>query len=85
MMKNIRSRLLRITKIQKSHQVALLGNKSVKHRLGWSRRKCNSSQNGLSTVANFDISQMMNLNMHGNPVFPIIIKKLPSSKGNTAA
>lgn len=84
MMKNTRSIPLRRTNIQKSHQVAVLGNRRVKQRLGWSSRNLNSSQIPLSRGTTFEAAQMTNLNMHGKPVFPMTIRKEPMRRGTIA-
>lgn len=84
MMKKIRSTALSTTKIQNSHQVAVLGKSNVKQRRGWSRRNLNSSQRALFRGANLETTQMTNLSMHGKPVLPMMIRKLPTRRIQTA-
>jgi hypothetical protein len=86
---------LRITRIPKSHHVAELGKRRVKHRRGWSRRKANVSFLAEPSGSTLKQVQMINLRKQGNPVFlaleryriwayPAIIKKEPSRRGKTA-
>ena len=84
-MKKMRSMPLRAMRIQKSTHVALFGNRSVKQRRGWSSKNLSSSHIPDSRGTNLDDIQITKRSMHGNPVFPIMIRKLPNSKGNTAS
>ena len=83
-MKNTRSIPLRRTNIQKSHQVAVPGNRRVKQRLGWSNKKLNSSEIPLPRGTSLDVAQITNLSMQGKPVFPMTMKKEPMRRGTTA-
>lgn len=82
--KKIMSTPFRMTKIQNSHHVAVVGNSRVKHRLGWSSKNLNSSQRLELVRTIFEANHIVNLSMHGNPVLPMMMRKLPSSKGRTA-
>ena len=83
-MKKIRSMPFSRTSIQKSHQEAALGNRSVKHLRGWSRRNFSSSHTPLPVGTIFVIVQIVNRSMHGNPVFPMTIRNDPMNSGRTA-
>lgn len=84
MIKNTRSIPLSTTRIQKSHHVAVLGNRRVKQRLGWSSKNLNSSQTPLLRGTNLEVAQMTNLSMQGKPVFPMTMRKDPMRRGTTA-
>ena len=78
------SRPLRITRIQKSHHVAALGKSKVKQRLGWSSKNLSSSHTPLSRGMTSEATHMTNRSIHGNPVFPMTIRKLPRTRGSIA-
>ena len=80
----MRSRPLRTTRIQNNHHVAELGNSNVKQRRGWSSKNFSSSHTPLSFGTRYELSQITKRSMHGKPVFPMTIRKLPSSRGSTA-
>jgi hypothetical protein len=82
-MKKIRSMPLRRMSTQNNHQLARLGNKSVKQRRGWSRRNLNSSQTPLLYGTHLEQSQIVKRSIQGKPVFPIMIRKVPKSRGRT--
>jgi hypothetical protein len=85
-----------MTRTPKSHHVAELGKRSVKHRRGWSRRKANVSFFAEPSGITLKHIQIINLRKHGNPVFldiknrsrylsyPAIIKNEPRISGKTA-
>ena len=83
--KKIRSMPFSSTRTQKSHQLAPLGNKSVKQRRGWSRRNLNSSHTPLRYGTHFEQSQITKRSMQGKPVFPMMIRKVPRRSGRTAS
>lgn len=83
-MKNIRSTAFRRTSTQNSHQLALLGNRSVKHRRGWSSRKRSSSHMPLVLGTHMEVAHMTNRSTQGNLVLPMMIRKVPNNKGKTA-
>lgn len=82
--KKMMSRPLRTTRIQNSHHVAALGKSKVKQRRGWSSKNLNSSHTPLLCGTRNELSQITKRSMHGKPVFPITMRKLPSRRGNTA-
>jgi len=84
MIKKMRSRPFRTTRIQNSHHVAALGKSKVKQRRGWSSKNLNSSHTPLFCGTRNELSQITKRSMHGKPVFPITMRKLPSRRGNTA-
>jgi hypothetical protein len=84
MMKNIQSTPFRITSTQNSHQVASDGKSKVKHRRGWSSKNRSSSQIPLPCGTQYDETQITKRSMQGNPVFPIMMRKVPNRRGNTA-
>jgi hypothetical protein len=83
-MKNSKSKPFRITKIQNSHHVAFDGKSRVKQRRGWSSRNFVSSYIPLLRGTHFEVTQMMIRSMIGNPVLPMMIKKLITKSGQTA-
>lgn len=74
---------LRRMSTQTNHQLALLGNRSVKHRRGWSSRKRSSSQRPLPYGTHLWHTQIIKRSMQGKPVFPMTIRKAPISRGGT--
>src|SRR5436189_772355 len=84
-MKHIKSTPLSTTRIANSHHVGLRGKRSVKHRLGWSRRNRSSSQTAVPRGTIFESSQMIKRSMQGNPVFPIRIRKDIRRRGDRAS
>lgn len=85
MMKNTISTPLRMTRIQKSHQVAAVGNRRVKQRLGWSSKNLSSSQTPLSRGTMLASTQITKRSMHGKPVFPMMMRKAPRRRGRIAS
>jgi hypothetical protein len=83
-MKKIKSRPFKMTKIQNSHHVAFAGNNNVKHRRGWSSKNLSSSQIPLSLGTYWLVTQIIIRSIIGNPVFPIMIRKLISRRGHIA-
>jgi len=83
-MKKIKSVPFKMTKTQKSHHVARAGKSRVKHRRGWSRRKRISSYTPLDFGTTSDRIQMIKRSMQGNPVLPMIMRKLIRRRGRTA-
>lgn len=83
-MKKRRPKRFRTTENQKSHQVAVLGKRRVKQRLGWSSKKRSSSQRSRLVGTNFAIVQMNSLSMKGKPVCPAIMRTAPVSIGTVA-
>lgn len=84
MIKKNKSTPFSSTRIQNSHQVAFDGNSNVKQRRGWSSKNRSSSQSELSWGTHFEVAQITNLNIQGNPVLPMMIRKDPSSRGRMA-
>jgi hypothetical protein len=84
MIKKMTSRPFRMTRIQKSHHVAAVGKSKVKQRLGWSSKNLSSSHIPLSRGVKSDATHITTLSIHGNPVFPITMRKLPNRRGSTA-
>src|SRR3569833_820838 len=82
--KKIRSSPLRITRSQKSHQVAPDGKRRVKHRLGWSSRNSSSSDRPVPRGTKREVNQMTNRCMTGKPVLPMTMRNDKSSRGKTA-
>lgn len=74
-----------MTRIQKSHQVALVGKRRVKQRRGWSSKKLSSSHVSLFAGTKIDETHITNRSMHGNPVLPTMMRKLPIRSGSTAS
>ena len=68
----------------KRTHVAELGKRRVKQRRGWSSRNLISSQRENCSGTTFPPIQIMNRSIQGNPVLPMMIKKLPRSRGSTA-
>jgi len=73
-----------MTKTQNSHHVARAGKSRVKHRRGWSRRNRISSYKPLERGTTSERIQMMNRSIQGNPVLPMMIRKLIRRRGRTA-
>jgi hypothetical protein len=82
-MKKMRSMPFRRMSTQNNHQLALLGNKSVKQRRGWSRRNLNSSQTPLLYGTHLEQSQIVKRSIQGKPVLPMMMRKVPKSRGRT--
>jgi hypothetical protein len=90
---------LRMTRTPKSHHVAELGKRRVKHRRGWSSKNANVSFVGDPFGKTLNRTHMINRSRQGNPVFlrmniritipgevnyPAMMRKAPSNRGNTA-
>lgn len=82
--KKIRPNEFRTNENQKSHQVAILGKRRVKQRLGWSSRKRSSSQTPWLSGTIFAIVQMNSRSMKGKPVCPAMMRTAPMTRGTVA-